>query len=150
MQVESLSQARENLVEAETSRKHLQERVNELTKQVQTSEEKLAVYERRTAGVPASTSSRAVTGGDASGEDQLKAEVAELRGALKAAEVDLEAAKNHVSQFQEISQASEAALQSLSSSHDEYKASAEAQIAKHEVRLKSSPSNSRVVLICNG
>ena len=38
--VESLSKAREGLVEAETSRKHLQERVDELVKQVQMNEEK--------------------------------------------------------------------------------------------------------------
>ena len=130
-----MSTARENLVEAETSRKHLQERVDDLLKQVQMSEEKLSVYERRTSVIATSTSSQAIVNNDVSTEEQLKAEVAELRGALKAAEVDLEAAKNHVLQFQEISQASEATLQSLSSSHDEYKASAEAQIAKHEVGI---------------
>lgn len=52
---------------------------------------------------------------------------------LKSAEVDLETARNHVQQFQEISQASEAALQSLSTSYDEYKASTDAQIIKLEV-----------------
>ncbi|KAL5476640.1 MLP1_1 [Sanghuangporus weigelae] len=94
----------ESLVEAETSRKHLQERVYELVKQVQTNEEKIAVYERRSSSATGTTGdiSRPPAGEDGS-EQELKVEVAELRGALKAAEVDLAAARSHVQQFQEIS-----------------------------------------------
>ncbi|KAL5482794.1 MLP1_9 [Sanghuangporus weigelae] len=136
--VENLSKARESLVEAETSRKHLQERVDELVKQVQMNEEKIAVYERRTSSATGTTgdTSRPPAGEDGS-EQELKVEVAELRAALKAAEVDLAAARSHVQQFQEISQASEAALQSLSATHDEYKASTEAEIAKVEAERKA-------------
>lgn len=53
----------------------------------------------------------------------------ELSAALKVAEVDLAAARNHIQQFKEISQASEEALASLNTTHDEYKSSTEAQIA---------------------
>lgn len=53
--------------------------------------------------------------------------------ALKVAEVDLNNARGHVQQFQEISQANEAALESLSTTHDEYKTATEAQIARLEV-----------------
>lgn len=49
------------------------------------------------------------------------------------AEVDLATARSHVQQFQEISQANEEALASLNVTYDEYKASTEAQIARHEV-----------------
>jgi hypothetical protein len=55
------------------------------------------------------------------------------RSALKVAEVDLATARSHVQQFQEISQANESALATLNATHDEYKASTEAQISKHEV-----------------
>ena len=48
--------------------------------------------------------------------------------------MDLAAARSHVQQYQEISEANEAALAALSSTYDEYKASTEAQIAKHEVK----------------
>lgn len=58
------------------------------------------------------------------------------RSALKVAEVDLASARSHVQQFQEISQANESALATLNASHDEYKATTEAQIAKHEVCSK--------------
>ena len=54
-------------------------------------------------------------------------------GSLKAAEVDLATAKGHVTQFQEISQASEAALAALSATHEEYKTATEARIATLEV-----------------
>jgi hypothetical protein len=53
--------------------------------------------------------------------------------ALKIAEVDLAAARTHVEQFKEISDANEAALQSLSNTHDEYRITMEAEIARHEV-----------------
>lgn len=60
---------------------------------------------------------------------------------LKLVEVDLESARKHLAQFQEISQASEAALASLGSTHEEYKASTEAALAKRAVRPSS-------VLVC--
>ncbi|KAF9242663.1 hypothetical protein BU15DRAFT_72775 [Melanogaster broomeanus] len=131
---EQLSQARESLVGAETTKTHLQERVQELTRLSQGNEEKLAVYERRTSGtstaVPAS-------GLDMPREQQLQQEVAELRSALKVAQVDLAAARSHMQQFQEISQANEAALFALNTTHDQYKADAEAQLARHELEYKS-------------
>jgi len=54
------------------------------------------------------------------------------RSALKVTEVDLASAKSHRDQYQEISQATEAALSALNSTFDEFKASSEAQIARHE------------------
>lgn len=61
---------------AETSKKHLEERIIELTKQLQGNEEKLAVYERRSSTVSGITQ---VVDQDMSREQQLEAEVAELR-----------------------------------------------------------------------
>lgn len=52
---------------------------------------------------------------------------------MKVAQVDLAAARSHMQQFQEISQANEAALSALNATHDQYKAETEAQIAKNEV-----------------
>jgi nucleoprotein TPR len=74
--VEDLSKARESLVGAETSRTHLQERVDELSRHLQGNEEKLSVYERRSSvvgGAPQSANQ------DSSREQQFEAEVAELR-----------------------------------------------------------------------
>ena len=68
---------REKLIGAETSQKHLEERVTDLLKQVQTNEEKLNVYERRPATVNGTSLLNQES--QAQSEGQLKAEVAELR-----------------------------------------------------------------------
>ena len=60
-----------------------------------------------------------------------------IRSALKAAEVDLASARSHKDQFQEISRASEAALQTLNTTYDEYKASSEGAIARYESDIES-------------
>ncbi|KAH9948873.1 hypothetical protein B0H21DRAFT_731535 [Amylocystis lapponica] len=126
---EEFAKTRESLVAAETSKTHLEERVDHLTKQLQGNEEKLAVYERRSSGVNGIAHRMDE---DMPREQQLEAEVAELRSALKVAEVDLASARSHVQQFQEISQANEMALASLNATHDEYKASTEAELARHK------------------
>ncbi|KAG8214434.1 hypothetical protein J3R82DRAFT_9457 [Butyriboletus roseoflavus] len=131
---EQLSQARESLVGAETSKTHLQERVEELARQLQGNEEKLAVYERRTTSASASAPA---LDPDLPREQQLEQEVANLRAQLKVAQVDLVTARNHMQQFQEISQANEAALSALNTTHDEYKAGAEAQLSRYELEYKS-------------
>ncbi|KAI0953616.1 hypothetical protein AcW1_007790 [Taiwanofungus camphoratus] len=126
---QALAKTRESLVGAETSKRHLEERVEHLTRQLQGNEEKLAVYERRATGVNGITPH---TDENMTREQQLEGEVAELRSALKVAEVDLTAARGHVQQFQEISQANEIALATLNVTHDEYKTSTEAELARHE------------------
>ena len=70
------AKTRESLVAAETSRKHLEDRVSDLTRELQGNLEKLAVYERHgtASGSPSTTAGAA--SGDAEG---LQAEVAELR-----------------------------------------------------------------------
>ncbi|KAG1780540.1 hypothetical protein EV702DRAFT_1078352 [Suillus placidus] len=139
---EQLSQARESLVGAETSKVHLQERVNQLTRQLQGNEEKLAVYERRPS---VANGAAPATEQDLPREQQLEQEVAELRSALKVAQVDLTAARSHMQQFQEISQANEAALTALNATHDQYKTVTEAQISKNELEYKALQDKLRSV-----
>ncbi|KAI0330460.1 hypothetical protein GY45DRAFT_1323591 [Cubamyces sp. BRFM 1775] len=131
---QEFSKTRESLVAAETSKKHLEQRVEQLTRQLQGNEEKLAVYERRASGVNGIS---VRTDEDLSREQQLEAEVAELRSALKVAEVDLASARSHVQQFQEISQANEAALATLNATHDEYRAATEAELAKRQSEIEA-------------
>ncbi|OCH84090.1 hypothetical protein OBBRIDRAFT_808494 [Obba rivulosa] len=126
---QELAKTRESFIEAETSRKHLEERVEDLTKQLRGNEEKLAVYERRASSINGIAQHASQ---DLSREQQLEAEVAELRSALKIAEVDLATARGHVQQFQEIAQANEAALATLNAAHDEYKAATEAELTKRQ------------------
>jgi nucleoprotein TPR len=134
-----LHETRTSLVKAETIKTHLEQRVEEFSRQQKGDVERLAVYERR---------SSAVNGASAEGgsrEQQLESEVTDLRyvacdaipcnvltliasTSLNIAEVDLAAARNHIQQFKEISQASEEALASLNMTHDEYKSTTEAQL----------------------
>ncbi|KAJ3826801.1 hypothetical protein EV361DRAFT_893712 [Lentinula raphanica] len=123
--VQDLSKTREALVIAETSKVHLEERVGDLTKNIKGNEEKLAVYEHR-------GSHSTMEHSDMSREQQLEAEVANLRSSLKVVEFDLAQAKGHVQQFQSISEANENALREFQSTHEEYIASSNAQIAKIE------------------
>ncbi|KAG1722508.1 TPR/MLP1/MLP2-like protein-domain-containing protein [Suillus lakei] len=130
---EQLSQARESLIGTETSKVHLQERVDQLTRQLQGNEEKPTMYKHR----PSVANGAAPTEQDLPREQQLKQEVVELRSALKVAQVDLAAARSHMQQFQEISQANEAALSALNATHDQYKTETEAQISKNELEYKA-------------
>ncbi|KAF8827808.1 hypothetical protein HHX47_DHR4000286 [Lentinula edodes] len=123
---QELSKTREALAIAETSKVHLEERVGDLTKHMKGNEEKLAVYERRGGAYSSMEQS------DLTREQQLESEVAGLRSALKVAEFDLTQAKGHVQQFQSISEANETALTEFQSTHEEYIASTDAQIAKSE------------------
>ena len=61
-----------------------------------------------------------------------------ISSALKVAEVDLATARSHVQQFQDISQANEAALANLNATHDEYKTATEAELERRQVCLHSS------------
>lgn len=84
-QTQELSTTRESLARAETSKTHLEEKVSDLSRQLQGNEEKLAVYERR--GPIASSSAMAVDGvghqaemdDGTTKEQQLETEVADLR-----------------------------------------------------------------------
>jgi len=132
---------------AEMTKKHLEEKFDDMKKRLQGNEEKLAVYERRSGSIVVSQN----TDENISREQQLEAEVAELRCAfllpcrfvltrslsyrsvIKVVEVELSNAKEHVQQYQDISKANEEALSDLSGTFDEYKASTEAQVARHEV-----------------
>ncbi|KAH9955068.1 TPR/MLP1/MLP2-like protein-domain-containing protein, partial [Russula dissimulans] len=126
-QTRDLHEARTSLIKAETSKTHLEQQVEELSRRLQGDAERLAVYERRSAAVNGTAHHIGAEGPAL--ERQLEAEVADLRASLKVAEVDLAAARNHIQQFKEISQASEEALASLNATHDQYKSTTEAQLS---------------------
>ena len=66
-----------SLVKAETSKTHLEQRVEDLSRKLQGDTERLAVYVRRSSGVNGTTHHVGADGG--SREQQLEAEVADLR-----------------------------------------------------------------------
>ena len=66
-----------SLVKAETSKTHLEQRVEDLSRKLQGDAEKLAVYERRSSAVNGATHRTGAEGG--SQGQQLEVEVADLR-----------------------------------------------------------------------
>lgn len=129
-----LANAREQLAIATTNVDHLTRRAEDLKKQVDSKEEKLSVYERRS-GVSSSQSQTAGASLNLNGEQQLQIEVAELRGELRGAQVEAEQNKAHAEQFKAIAQASEEALNHLQSTYDEYKSNTESSVAQKDAEI---------------
>ncbi|CAO1622195.1 unnamed protein product [Sympodiomycopsis kandeliae] len=133
--------AKEQLAVAKTSVEHLTKRSEDLQKQVDAKEEKLAVYERRPGarGAAATTEASAADASapSLSNEQALQIELAEIRADLRSAQVEAEQSKSHVEQYQSIAQASEEALAALQATYDQYKASTEASIAQKDAELSS-------------
>ena len=88
-----LASTRESLIRAETSEKHLEERVDELSRQPQGNEEEKSIYEHRG---PGSSDSPPQSNPGLSRDQQLEAETAELRSELKITQVGLTNVRSHV------------------------------------------------------
>lgn len=142
--------ARENLSAASASKSHLENQVLQLQKQLTLKGERLAVYEghRRSDNL----SDQALGGAAArnhdptlSKEQRLEIEVSELKIELAAAKEECSRAQQHVEQFKSISESAEAALESLSKTHDEYKSSQEAELERKQSTLASLEEHLRKV-----
>lgn len=132
---------------AKTSQEHLQQRIADLSLQITSKEEKLAVYEgRSTANGTDITQTH---------EQQLEVTVADLRyvtesflcdfhntptdffmlfrAELRSTKADLERATAHVEQFQAIGETQGESLRQLTATYDEYKSLTDAAISENEV-----------------
>jgi nucleoprotein TPR len=78
-QARDLQEARSSLVKAETTKTHVEQRLEELSRKLQGDAEKLAVYERRSLGVNGTSATHHASASGGSREEQLESEVAELR-----------------------------------------------------------------------
>ncbi|BGP27784.1 nucleoprotein TPR [Rhodotorula toruloides] len=121
------AETREKLVAAETSQQHLEQRVQDLVLQVEAKEEKLAVYEGRSASGETSQSA----------EEQLQVTVADLRNELRTVKGELERAKEHVKQYQAIAETQGESLREVTATYEEYKASTESAIAEKDSEIAS-------------
>ncbi|BGP11538.1 Protein mlp1 [Rhodotorula toruloides] len=121
------AETREKLVAAETSQQHLEQRVQDLVLQVEAKEEKLAVYEGRSASGESSQSA----------EEQLQVTVADLRNELRAVRSELDRAKEHVKQYQAIAETQGESLREVTATYEEYKTSTESAIAEKDSEISS-------------
>ncbi|CAH7677054.1 TPR/MLP1/MLP2-like protein-domain-containing protein [Phakopsora pachyrhizi] len=131
--------SRENLSAASVAKEHLEAQVSDLQKQVAIKEERLRVYEghRRPAALDNGIEVNLAADPSQSGEQRLQIEVADLKIELMAAKEDASRAKEHIEQFKAISQSAEAALASLTATHDEYKSAQEAELNQKQNALSS-------------
>ena len=141
--VSSLSSTREELIGAKTNRDHLQAKVDELTIQLRSAEERVQVLQ------PAHTQSSIATNGESNGqesqedessvlskEQELSVQVSELKRDLDLARGELENAKGQVEQYKAISQASEEELQSLNETQELYRQETDKALEEKDGNIK--------------
>ncbi|PNS21168.1 hypothetical protein CAC42_3506 [Sphaceloma murrayae] len=134
--VKSLSNVREELVEAKTTRDQLQARVDEMRIDLRNAEERAqALQPRPSSGGPLGNSSEMeqTTSADSiTREQELAVEVADLKRDLDLARAELSSAAGQIEQYKAISQSAEEELQSLNETSDQYKEDMDRQLEEKE------------------
>ncbi|KAI1858196.1 hypothetical protein JX265_010864 [Neoarthrinium moseri] len=137
----NLSQIREDLVAARTSKDHLQKRVEELTIELRTAEERAERLQPRPTPRPGSMAAGGAQSGAQDADERYQEvvhEMTDLKRDLELAKTHLENAKAQADQYKEISQSSEEALQGLQSAQDEYMQMMDSTLAEKEAAIKES------------
>ena len=141
--VSSLGNTREELVAAKTTRDHLSIRVDDLTIELRSAEERVKVSQAVPSGrssVHASDSPQqpAVAGDDSnmSKEQELRAQISELKRDFDLARSELENLKGQVEQYKAISQASEEELHSLNETQDLYRQDTDKLVEEKDSKIK--------------
>jgi nucleoprotein TPR len=138
----SLGQVREELVAAKTTRDHLQSRVDELTIELKSAEERVELLQPRP--TPRSGANPETTGTDGEAlqdeslgrEQELAIEVSELKRDLDLTKSELENVKSQMEQYKSISQSSEEELQSLNATQDQYREEMDRIIEEKDSRIR--------------
>ncbi|KAH0556454.1 hypothetical protein GP486_005636 [Trichoglossum hirsutum] len=140
--VATLGTVREELVATKAMKDHLQVRVDELTIELKSAEEKVrALHPRPTprsnANVVAEASENDIDQEDAlTREQELTIEVSELKRDLELATSQLESFKVDVESYKEISQAAEDGLQSMNETHDQYREEMDRLIEARDSKIR--------------
>lgn len=114
----SLSHAREELIAVKTSRDHLQTRVQELTIELKSSEERVKFLQPRPIQ---RTNNNECEDSDLTREQELLIEVSELKRDLDLAKSELENARYQMEKFKSIAQTTEEEIESLNSTSDQFR-----------------------------
>lgn len=143
--VTSLSAVREEMVATKTTRDHLQSRVDELTVELRSAEERLHVLRSRPsvstapAGPPAGapeTTEGGEEGNNWTREQELGIQVSELKRDLELAKGELEHAKEQVETYKSISQGTEEHLQSVTETHEQYREETERLVEEKDQKIQ--------------
>ena len=141
--VTSLGSVREELVATKTTRDHLQTRVDELTVDLRSAEERVQVLQSKKPSVSVAAPTEvpeAPEGGaqetDLTREQELGIQVSELRRDLELARGELEHAKERVEDYKAISQASEEHLQSVTDTQEQYRENTESLVEEKDKKIQ--------------
>ncbi|KAH7342906.1 hypothetical protein BKA65DRAFT_458204 [Rhexocercosporidium sp. MPI-PUGE-AT-0058] len=137
----SLSQVREELVAAKTTRDHLQSRVDELTIELKSAEERVVLLQPRPTPRPGTNAETTVTSddptdGELDREQELAIEVSELKRDLDLAKSELENTKSQMEQYKSISQSSEEELASFNATQDQYREEMDSIIEEKDTKIR--------------
>ncbi|EHK44644.1 hypothetical protein TRIATDRAFT_220313 [Trichoderma atroviride IMI 206040] len=133
----SLSQLREEHVSAKTTRDHLQARVDELTVELRSAEERAGRLQPRPTPRPGLMTDDNLRQQELEAEVQdLNNDISDLKRDRDMANTQLENAKAQAEQYKELSQSNEEALEDLRASQDQYRQEIEALIQEKDNRIK--------------
>lgn len=132
--VSSLGNTREELAAAKASRDHLQARVDELTVELRSAEERLEVLTRP----PPVADNEQTTNEETTltKEQELAVEVSELKRDLDLKVSELERVNEQIDVYKNISQTSEERLQELIETNDQYREETDASLAEKDTKIK--------------
>lgn len=133
--VASLSSVREELAAAKTSRDHLQARVDEMTVELRSAEERLEVLHPKPTADAAPAENQPTDENSLTREQELAVEVSELKRDLELAKTELEHAEEQVEDYKSISQGAEERLQELVETNDQYKEETDSLIAEKDAKI---------------
>ncbi|KAL7920268.1 hypothetical protein ACQKWADRAFT_298994 [Trichoderma austrokoningii] len=133
----SLSQLREEHVSAKTTRDHLQARVDELTVELRSAEERAGRLQPRPTPRPGLMTDNNLRQQELEAEVQdLNNDISDLKRDRDMATTQLENAKAQAEQYKELSQSNEEALEDLRASQDQYRQEIEILIQEKDNRIK--------------
>jgi nucleoprotein TPR len=130
----TLGSVREELAATKTTRDHLQARVDEMTVELRSAEERLEVLQSRPATVATSGPQNADENG-LSRDQELAVEVSELKRDLELKATELDRANEQVETYKSISQSSEERLQELTETNDQYREEMERILEEKDEKL---------------
>ncbi|KAJ9477644.1 Protein MLP1 [Pseudozyma hubeiensis] len=130
-----LSSAREALAIARTSADHTQLRVEDLTRQLESTQEKLSIYERRDQLSRDPVAFRAQADVQLSREEQLEIELADLKAGRAAAQLEVRKSKLEVEQATAAVAEKDAALSALSQELEQLKTSTSTELSSRTAEI---------------
>lgn len=130
----SLGSVKEELAATKTARDHLQARVDEMTVELRSAEERLEVLQSRPVTGPPGDAQN-VDESALSREQELAVEVSELKRDLELRMAELDRANEQVETYKSISQSSEERLQELTETNDQYRQETERILEEKDKKM---------------